>query len=49
MAIKVGDSVPDGTFTRMGDSGPEPVTSDALFKGKKVVLFAVSRCIHAHL
>ena len=41
MAIKVGDSVPDGTFTRMGDSGPEPVTSDALFKGKKVVLFAV--------
>ena len=41
MAISVGDSVPEGTLTRMGDSGPEPVTANALFKGRKVVFFAV--------
>ena len=41
MAISVGDSVPEGTLTRMGDAGPEPVTTDVLFKGKKVVFFAV--------
>ncbi len=41
MAISAGDSVPQGTFTRMGDEGPEPVTADALFKGRKVVFFAV--------
>ena len=41
MAISVGDTVPEGTLTRMGENGPEPVTSDSLFKGKKVVLFCV--------
>lgn len=41
MTIKVGDKVPQGTFMRMGSSGPEPVTTDALFGGKKVVLFSV--------
>ena len=41
MAINVGDSVPEGTLTRMGDGGPEPIATDALFKGKKVVFFAV--------
>jgi len=41
MAIKVGDRVPDGTFTVMTAEGPKPKTSDELFKGKKVVLFAV--------
>ena len=41
MAIKVGDRVPSGTFTVMTADGPKPMTSDDLFKGKKVVLFAV--------
>jgi peroxiredoxin len=41
MAIKVGDQVPNGTFTVMTAEGPKPKTSDELFKGKKVVLFAV--------
>jgi peroxiredoxin len=41
MAIKVGDKMPKGQFTRMGANGPEPVSSDELFNGKKVVLFSV--------
>src|SRR5579863_6791251 len=41
MAIKVGDRVPNGTFMVMTADGPKPKTSDELFKGKKVVLFAV--------
>src|SRR5882757_8956747 len=41
MAIKVGDRVPTGTFTVMTADGPKPKTTDELFKGKKVVLFAV--------
>jgi peroxiredoxin len=41
MTIKVGDQMPKGQFTRMGANGPEPVTTDSLFNGKKVVLFSV--------
>jgi peroxiredoxin (alkyl hydroperoxide reductase subunit C) len=41
MAIQVGDRIPSVTLMRMGDSGPEAVTTDDLFKGKKVVLFGV--------
>ena len=41
MAIGVGDKIPSGTLTRMGPDGPQPVTTDELFGGKKVVLFAV--------
>jgi glutaredoxin/glutathione-dependent peroxiredoxin len=41
MAIKVSDRVPTGTFMVMTAEGPKPKTSDELFKGKKVVLFAV--------
>jgi glutaredoxin/glutathione-dependent peroxiredoxin len=41
MATKVGDRVPNGTFTVMTAEGPKPKTTDELFKGKKVVLFAV--------
>src|SRR5580765_389447 len=41
MAIKVGDRVPNGTFTVMTADGPKPKTADELFNGKKVVLFAV--------
>ena len=41
MAIRVGDTVPSATFTTFGASGPGPVTTDDLFKGKKVALFAL--------
>ena len=41
MAIKVGDSIPTATFTVMTAEGPKPKTTDEIFKGKKVVLFAV--------
>ena len=41
MVIKVGDRVPSGSFMVMSAEGPKPVTTDELFKGKKVVLFAV--------
>ena len=41
MTINVGDTMPQGQFTRMGANGPEPVSTDDLFKGKKVVLFSV--------
>jgi peroxiredoxin len=41
MTIAVGDRMPKGQFTVMGAKGPEPLTTDALFKGKKVLLFSV--------
>ena len=41
MALKVGDKVPSASFTTFGPEGPKPVTTDELFKGKKVALFAV--------
>ena len=41
MAIKVGDRLPSATFTVMTADGPKPKTTDEMFKGKKIVLFAV--------
>jgi glutaredoxin/glutathione-dependent peroxiredoxin len=41
MPIKVGDRVPNATFRVMTIEGPRPKTSDDIFKGKKVALFAV--------
>ena len=41
MTIKVGDSVPSTTFRVMTAEGPKPMPSEEVFKGKKVVLFAV--------
>ena len=41
MTIKVGDKLPNATFTVMTADGPKPQTTDEVFKGKKVVLFAV--------
>lgn len=41
MTIQVGDTVPEGTLMRMTAEGPAPITTDELFSGKKVVLFAV--------
>ena len=41
MAIGVGDPVPEVTLAVMGESGPEQVSTNDLFKGKKVVAFAL--------
>jgi peroxiredoxin len=41
MAIKVGDKVPSGTFGIMKSEGPGSISTDDLFKGKRVVLFSV--------
>lgn len=40
MTIQTGDRLPAATFTVLRD-GVQQVTSDAVFKGKNVVLFAV--------
>jgi glutaredoxin/glutathione-dependent peroxiredoxin len=41
MTIKVGDMLPETTFRVMTADGPAPRTMDEVFKGQKVVLFAV--------
>ena len=41
MTIKVGDTIPSATLMQMKDGGPKPVSTDELFKGKKVALFAL--------
>ena len=41
MAIKVGDRLPEAKFRVIGPDGPVVKTTDEVFKGKKVVLFAV--------
>src|SRR5437660_9876047 len=41
MTIKVGDRLPAATFRTMTPDGPAWKTTDEIFKGKKVVLFAV--------
>jgi peroxiredoxin len=54
MTIKAGDKMPSGTFKVMTANGPADLTTDELFKGKKVVLFAVPgaftpTCSNQHL
>ncbi|WP_119462126.1 peroxiredoxin family protein [Rhodospirillaceae bacterium SYSU D60014] len=41
MTIKVGDKIPSVTLKAMQDGNMKAVTTDELFKGKKVVLFAL--------
>ncbi|GGE34712.1 peroxiredoxin [Agaricicola taiwanensis] len=41
MTIKIGDRLPDATFTVMTADGPAPKTTNDIFSGRKVVLFAV--------
>jgi len=41
MSIQVGDKVPAVNFKIMGSEGPTDISSDEVFAGKKVVLFAV--------
>ena len=54
MTIKVGDKIPEATFTVMGKDGPMPRTAADVFGGKKVALFAVPgaytpTCSNEHL
>ena len=41
MTIQVGDRLPQSTFRVMTPDGPAAKTTDDVFKGRKVVLFAV--------
>jgi peroxiredoxin len=41
MAIKVGDRLPEAVFATPGPDGPQQVSTDQVFKGKTVLLFAV--------
>ncbi len=41
MTISVGDKLPDATFMEMTANGPEPRSTEDVFAGKKIALFAV--------
>ncbi|MEM1110896.1 MAG: peroxiredoxin [Pseudomonadota bacterium] len=54
MSIQIGDKIPACTLQTMGESGPEDISTDTIFSGKKVVLFALPGaftpgCSMAHL
>ncbi len=54
MTIAVGDELPSVELAVMGDSGPEVISTNDIFSGKKVVLFALPgaftpTCSAAHL
>ncbi len=54
MTIKVGERVPSVTLKKLGEKGPENISTDDIFSGRKVVLFAVPgaftpTCSAAHL
>ena len=54
MTIKVGDKVPSVNLAHMTENGPGELTSEKLFAGRKVVVFAVPgaftpTCSAAHL
>ncbi len=41
MTLTIGDTLPQATFRTPGEDGPQTLTTDEIFAGKKVVLFAV--------
>lgn len=41
MTIQIGDTMPAGQFSVMGADGPESLSTDELFSGRKIVLFCV--------
>ena len=41
MTIQIGDKVPAATLKYLGPEGPKEISTDELFSGKKVALFAV--------
>ena len=54
MTIKLGDKIPDATLMHLTDAGPAPISTEELFGGKTVALFAVPgaftpTCSNQHL
>jgi len=54
MTIAAGDKIPAGNLGFLGEKGPEAISTDELFNGKKIVLFGVPgaftpTCSDAHL
>ena len=54
MTIKPGDKLPDATLMHLTDAGPAPISTEELFGGKTVALFAVPgaftpTCSNKHL
>ncbi|WP_416876778.1 peroxiredoxin [Litorimonas sp.] len=41
MTIKTGEKLPQASFMTFGEEGPAPKTTDEVFAGKRVALFAV--------
>jgi peroxiredoxin len=41
MTLKVGDKLPDATFTTMTSDGPQQISTDQVFGGKTVAMFAL--------
>lgn len=41
MTIKAGDKIPSSTLKTMGEKGPTDISTEDIFAGKKVLLFAV--------
>jgi peroxiredoxin len=41
MTIQIGDRIPSATLHHMTENGPEAITTEQIFAGKKVVLFAL--------
>ncbi len=41
MTISVGDTLPDATLSKIGDAGPEAISTQELTQGRKVVIFAL--------
>jgi|SRR5690625_3169418 len=54
MTISVGDKIPNMTLKTMGPEGPTDISTDSVFAGKRIVLFAVPGaftpgCSNAHM
>jgi peroxiredoxin len=41
MTVQIGDRIPSANLTLATDDGPRPITTDEVFSGKTVALFAV--------
>jgi len=41
MAIEIGDTLPNVTFYELSEQGPVAISTESLFGGKKVVVFAL--------
>ena len=54
MTVKPGDKIPDAQLMHLSDAGPAPITTDELFAGKTVAMFALPgaftpTCSNQHL